>query len=331
MKILAFSPADPESLSGNAVTLRRIRLALQARGHGFRIVHAREDDTVDALRRQIQAEAPDVVHYYHAWKTGRFLVPLGHPASVLTLSGTDLNQDYEDPVRREAIDHALRQARVVLTYNASLARRVPRTRLIPKGLFLGQAPFDLRAALGLAKDAVVFLLAGGLRRVKNPLFALDALEPLQKAHPALRVVLAGPLMDASLGREVAWRMDERPWIQQIIIPQENMQAAFQACDVVLNTSHSEGLSNALMEAMSAGVALLISDNTGNRDLLETPGCGMLYRDLADFQDKALRLIQNPALRHELGTAAQADAARRFSTERETDALIAAYTEALRPV
>ncbi len=331
MKILAFSPADPDSLSGNAVTLRRIRLALLARGHDFRIVHAPADVPEETLRRRLREEAPDIVHYYHAWKTGRHLVPLGHPASVLTLSGTDLNIDHEDPSRREIIDLAIRKARVVLTYNPSLARRIPRARLIPKGVLLGRTPFDLRGALGLEKEHFVFLLAGGLRQVKNPLFAVDGLTPLHGTNDALRLVLAGPLIDPSLGRELAWRMEAHPWVQQIVVPQECMQAVYQAGDVVLNTSHSEGLSNALMEAMSAGAAILASDNPGNRDLLEGGLCGLLYRDPADFEDKALRLMRDPSLRRDLGTAARAEATRRFSTEKEADALIAAYTEALRPV
>jgi glycosyltransferase involved in cell wall biosynthesis len=110
-----------------------------------------------------------------------------------------------------------------------------------------------------------------------------------------------------------------------------MAEALRQAAVVVNTSRSEGLSNALMEAMSVGTPILANDIPGNRDLLRDGETGLLYRGAGDYRAKLSRLLDVPALGARLGAAAAAEAGVRFSTGREAEAVLAAYEEALRPV
>ena len=106
-----------------------------------------------------------------------------------------------------------------------------------------------------------------------------------------------------------------------------MAAAYGDSDGVVNTSLSEGISNALMEAMACGRAVLASDIPGNRDLLEHGATGALYKNADQMTDLAAWLMRDATAREKLGAAARAYAREHFSTDREVDALLAAYERA----
>ncbi len=334
MRILALSPFEPESVTGNAVTLRRIRDGLRARGHVFDVLPVSPQTGYDWVRSEVARAAPAVLHLYHSYKTGRLAALLKAWPSVVTVSGTDLNHDFQDPARRPAIEIALEHAARIVTYNPSLAARVRETlpraaakvRVIPKGVFLGDQPFDLRGVAGVPAGRLLFLHPGGIRRVKNNLFAVEALVPFADR---VSLVFAGPTVEEAYGAAFAGRIAREPWIRHLpLIPSPAMAAAYRASDVVLNTSLSEGISNALMEAMAAGRAILAADIPGNRDLLRDGETALLYGDRADFEAKVGRLLSEPGLHRELGQAALRKARSDFSTERELDALLEAYAAAV---
>lgn len=325
MRILAFSPFDPQTISGNSITLRRVQKALEARGHGFEIVSVTPSTSPDEAAKAIARFRPDVLHFYHSYKTGRLLPSLSGLSTVVTVSGTDLNHDYDVPERREVIDRTIARAGAVVTYSASLAERVPRATVIPKGVTLGDRPFDLRGTAGVREGAFVFFHPGGVRPIKNNLAAIDGLSPLKKEAV---LVFAGPILDAEYGHQLANRLAKEPWVRHLPhIPPDAMAAAYRASDVVLNTSLSEGLSNALMEAMTVGRPILASDIPGNRDLLVHGETAMLYKDLNGLTDLAAWFIREPRSRALLGQAAQTLALELFSTDREAEALLEAYGRA----
>lgn len=326
MKILAFCPFELDHAAGNVITLRRVEKALAARGHVLEIATVTPE--TDA-RAEARRAAPDVIHYYHAYKSGRLLLP--DVPSVITISGTDLNIDWDDREKREGMTRALEGAGWLVTYNASLAEKVgrvlpkvaPKLWTIPKGVDAGEAPYDARAAAGAETGDVLFFHPAGIRPVKNNLFALEGLKTL-----GVKLLFAGEVLDPFYGKMFHQVLAGAPWARHVPgIPHECMMAAYRGADVVLNTSQAEGISNALMEAMWAGRAVLASHIPGNRDLIRDGVTGLLYHK-ANFEEQARRLL-DPALRESLGRAASEYAHKHFSVDREAQALIAAYEAARR--
>lgn len=79
------------------------------------------------------------------------------------------------------------------------------------------------------------------------------------------------------------------------------------------------MSNALLEAMSRGVAVLASDIEGNRSIIVDEVDGLLFTSEEECEQKVERLIRDPDLRRRLGRQAKAKIEKEFSLEREIDA------------
>ena len=90
----------------------------------------------------------------------------------------------------------------------------------------------------------------------------------------------------------------------------------RATDIFVLPSYSEGLSNALMEAMASGCACIASDVGGNRFLLQNGVSGFLYPagDREALQSHLRRLIEDPSRRRSLGEAARRRIHEHFSWE-----------------
>ncbi len=199
---------------------------------------------------------------------------------------------------------------------------------IPKGVRLGAAPCEVRRWLD-AKDDLLVVLPAGVRPVKAPRFAIAPLERLRREGLPIRFVVLGPIVDPAEGRALDEARAARPWVARIEVAPDEVATVLAQADLVLNTSRSEGYSNALAEALSVGAPVLVADLPANKAAVRDGLTGLLYRagDERDFEEKARFLLLSPALRATLGAAARADAKKRFDPGREADALIAAYLRA----
>jgi len=77
-------------------------------------------------------------------------------------------------------------------------------------------------------------------------------------------------------------------------------------------------------AMALGLPCVVSDTAHHRDLITHGGNGLIYRSEEEALAQVSKLIDSVALRTELGLAARAEAQRRLSQSKLTDALLAAY-------
>jgi glycosyltransferase involved in cell wall biosynthesis len=101
-------------------------------------------------------------------------------------------------------------------------------------------------------------------------------------------------------------------------------------DLFILPSHEEGSSNALLEAMAAGVPVIATDVGGNKDAVIPGLTGMLVpiRSPVALGAAIVAMASNPNMRAKMANAAKADIARRFSWERCVDDYETLYHSAL---
>lgn len=316
------------TLSGNAVSARRVLSGIVAAGSRAKVLDL--DTLGPYIPNVLAVYQPDVVHAFHARKTG-FLVRDARPL-VVSLTGTDVGRDLQLPDRREEVLAACRAAHALVVHQRETAAPLleadsslaPKIRVVPKGMgLLEEAPFALRGTYSIPPDKPLFLMPGGIRPVKGQLRAIHALDDL-----GIELVIAGPRLDEEYAKKVVEAARERPWVRLVEIrPHARMAGALRDVDVVLNTSEVEGMSNAILEAMHFGRPVLASDIPGNRGLVESGVTGLLFRTDAELRESARRLASDAALRASLGAAGAARARAAHSAEAEMKALMEVYREA----
>ena len=90
----------------------------------------------------------------------------------------------------------------------------------------------------------------------------------------------------------------------------------------------EGLSLALLEAMSFGLCPLISDIPENTDVIEGHGVAFKTGDVSDLSLKLKDLIKNPATTKRFGVETKEFVSRNYSWDKNCDALEQTYRELL---
>lgn len=160
---------------------------------------------------------------------------------------------------------------------------------------------DLCIPLG----APIILSVGRLALPKGHKYLLEAVPPVLEKYPEAIFVLAGdgPLKQdlqqiiTGLGIKQAVRL---------IGARSDIPALLNWADVFALPSLSEGLPISLLEAMSAGLPVVVSQVGGISEVIEDGINGLLVppSDSAALGSSIIRLLSNPGLRVELGVAAK---------------------------
>jgi glycosyltransferase involved in cell wall biosynthesis len=98
-------------------------------------------------------------------------------------------------------------------------------------------------------------------------------------------------------------------------------------DVVVVPSHTEGMSNALLEAMAMGRAVIATAVDGNLDVVSDGVTGLLVppRDPAALAAALVRLVDDPERARQMGRAARARIEEAFTLQ----AMVASHEELYR--
>jgi glycosyltransferase involved in cell wall biosynthesis len=287
---------------GNTVTVKRISDALQGLGHQVDITSITGDDEYPPFPKGELVHGFNAYQFYKYWSSGqRPLVPY-----VVTMTGTDLNHNLFDPLTRDEVLQSMKGARAVHVFNEKardmLWAEAPwvkgKTFLIPQAI----AEFPNAEHVEKEPNTFVFLLPAGIRKVKNVPEAISLLTALHASDARVRLWLVGPVIDEEEGRNVQQLIkDHAGWIRYFgQVEHRTMGGLYRGADVVINTSLSEGQSSAILEAMAEGLPVLVSNITGNRDIVTHGEQGFLYEYKEMFLHYARLLMQDRTLRATLG-------------------------------
>ena len=212
---------------------------------------------------------------------------------------------------------ALARLPVVVACSQGIAdtntRRGLSTRVIHNGvdLALTKTPMNheeqpvKRQSLGLPEAGRLFLYAGPLIPRKNPELLIRAMMIQTKHKDSLLVLGDGPLL--SRCRKLA------NGATNIFLPGsvKSITDYLEVADICVSASRAEGIPNTVLEALSTGLPVLLSDIQSHREILAlSPAAGWLFQ--TDNLNELLEKIENITLSPENRHAARQLAVEHFS-------------------
>ncbi len=282
------------------------------------------------VRRALEAYGPDRVDVIHAhqallpaWAGVRAGETLRRPC-IVKIGNTGARFDLAMmgrlyPFSRFAARHLAERATRFIAMTPAIrddlhAWGVPDGRIvsIPNGVAPGEpiTPHEraaARARLRIDPAARVILTVGTLTPKKNQASLLEALRRWPpESRPLLVVVGEGALLpklqheSAELGVADAVVFTGR-------VQESAVRDHLAAADVFALPSLTEGISNALLEAMAAGLPVAVSDIPGNRAVIEDDATGMIVPvgDAEALHAALARVLGDTGLGRSLGAAARA--------------------------
>jgi glycosyltransferase involved in cell wall biosynthesis len=178
-----------------------------------------------------------------------------------------------------------------------------------------------RAELGLSPDMVAGVFVGQLEHRKQPLLAAQAAIRVHAEAPFVLLV-AG---DGELAPQI--RALDGPAVRALGY-RTDMDRLLAASDVYVHPSEREGMSFALLEAMSHGLTVVAADSSSNPEAIGEAGLLFAPGDESDLTRALIRVGREPELRAALGAAAAARARDTFSPSAFLAASSDVYREAL---
>jgi sugar transferase (PEP-CTERM/EpsH1 system associated) len=222
------------------------------------------------------------------------------------------------------------KAQQVTAVAASLADRMaeivsyPRHRIqvIPNGVDTEkfqprmERKIDYRCEFNLPKDRFLLGMVARMEPVKNHHGAIRALSKLKSRGIEADLAFAG---SGSLRDDLEKTASEAGVRDRVHFLGDisRVDRFLNAIDVFVLNSHSEGMSNTLLEAMSSGLPVVATCVGSNPQLIDSERVGMLIPadDDCDLASAVERLHGDSALRNALGTNARWRIETHFSIDR----------------
>uniref|UniRef100_A0A8C5L3H6 Glycosyltransferase 1 domain containing 1 n=1 Tax=Jaculus jaculus TaxID=51337 RepID=A0A8C5L3H6_JACJA len=312
MRLLFLAVLRPHT--GNAVTAKRVRNHLEAAGHVCILKDASDSERASDIASLIMAENLEAALALHLYRAGRLLQGHGIPFGVI-FGGTDLNEDANHREKNEVMGKVLEEARFAVAFTESMKEIAQQQWPHAKGKIFVQSQgiattpnsafnwdsFLQKLEITQSADSLyVFLLICGLRPVKDPLYLVDAFSEWHQEAPNVYMVIVGPEVDPVFTKEVKARLRRATGVRLIQeMSQGDLHTVMKSCFALVNSSISEGMSAAILEAMDLEVPVLARNIPGNAAVVEHGVTGLLFTDPEEFVQLAKKLISDPTLEREM--------------------------------
>ncbi len=186
--------------------------------------------------------------------------------------------------------------------------------------------------LGLEGEGPVVACVANLRPIKGLETLVRTAAIVCRDIPQARFVVAGALNDTDYLRKLTNLAEQIHVTEQIryIGLRTDVPSILKVCDLFYLPSRSEGLSNALLEAMACGLPCVATDVGGNSELIDEGRSGYLVpADNADSAaERILTLLKNRPLAARMGQAGRKIVESKFTVQAMMIRLTELYDELL---
>lgn len=257
---------------------------------------------------------------------------------VVSCRGTEAHTlRQRSPSEQAPLLDVLRRADAVHCVSTEIAEIVRQATGRDAGIFVNRPAVDVAAIAARvptsASDGVLRLVTTGrLVWQKGLDYLLAAVASLVKREVSVHLEILG---DGELRNALAFSIGDLGLEQHVTLEGAVSAATvldrMRAADVFVLASHTEGISNAVLEAMAVGLPV-VTTNAGGMSEAVTDGVeGFVVpvRNSDALADRIAELARNPERRRTMGAAGRERVEREFSIERQADTFEAVYGS-LRP-
>lgn len=251
------------------------------------------------LKQKLRSFRPDVIHFNTPCsprgvvRDWIYMRMIGRRAPVLlNLRCTPQEQLNGSRIGLSFLRMAMKRSAAVLVLNSKSKEYIERITNKPcmtMPLFINDEDIaDGRKQIaGPVKEV---LYAGHLKREKG----IDEILQVARALPHIHFTLAGSL-------DAEYRSAAYPPNVDVLndLRRQQVLEMLDRSDVFLFPSHTEGFSNALLEAMARGVPCVATDVGANRDMLEDQGGIITAVNEPEALVRALIALEDPELREQM--------------------------------
>ncbi len=294
------------------------KLAEYCRHNGIDVIHAQYPrENIIALISKRFYDKPRVVLTNHLtlrlsgasgfiWRMlNRHFTPKNHRIIAVCNEGRDI-----------MIDNGVKPERIAVIFNGiEPADKPVRSEAI-------------RKELALSDDCFIMAILARFAPEKGLSFLLDSLVELKKnTDRPFACLICG---DGELFGEIKSKISEFHLENEcrLLGFRKDTRDILLGSDIYLcSSSCNEAMSFAILEAMNAGLPLVVTDVGGNRDLAETGiQCGFVsqYGDINAFNSNIKRFLGNPSLRDKYSALAVEKIVKYFDLNKLADDVFAAY-------
>lgn len=334
--LLRMLPLLDEKFENIVITLReKGPLAPMFENKGIQVIAIEQKNIFDItsyirLKKTIQKINPDLIvtNLLHADFIGRFFVQFLVPCKVISSLVTTYNFKRYWPARIfETLSKILADGYMA---NAESVKRayvekfhVPEEKIsvIPAGidtnLFLSiEKDVFLKEELGISPDDRIITCVGSLHKNKGHRFLLSAFEEIYTTYPHTKLLLVG----TGAEKDTLLKQIEKYHSKNAIYflgRRDDVPKLLRLSDVFVLPTFFEGMSNAIMEAMAAGLPIITTDIPENKELVRHEHTALLCPtgEMKCLSKSLKRLFDNPSLASSLGEKAQFEIAEKYNLKK----------------
>jgi glycosyltransferase involved in cell wall biosynthesis len=303
-----------------------------ARGRRFRKSYLEQLVTLGALTRLLRERKPDILHAYlpAANVLGPVAARLAGVRRTIVSKRAMAEYKARFPLLRRMEPIGNRLADVILVNSDAVRRDVERTERHWEGKFRkiynGVTPIEpwapdeamaFRRREGIRADALVALCVSNFYPYKGHEELVEAAARIVPAFQNVIFLMVGRdsgTMEATRARVRARGIEGSV---RFVGSRTDVPDLLRASDLFVHPSREEGFSNAILEAMAAGLPVVACDVGGNPEAVTDGETGRLVpsRNAAAFASAVVELLADPEKRKAMGEAGRHRATERFSLDR----------------
>ncbi len=357
MKILVisdyanFHTVRPEAEIFISLAQRGYDITIMTKGHyeyvqrfkenGIRVIDFHPEKKLDSsevafIRKELLENHYDVMHMYNnvAMMNG-LKAAKGIDLTCVLYRGYSANVHWYDPtlyfkLLHPRADYIICNSEGVATIMREKGKVSPDKLItINKGhrleWYADVQEHDIRKELGLPEDALLVVLVANNRNMKGTKYLMEATQYLDPATN-MHIVMVGKDLDNEESMSILKNSPFKDHVHFLGFRKEALSIV-KSCDIFLLTSiKGESITKSVIEAMSLGVAPVISDIIGNKELVIHEESGLIVpsKDSKGFATALSRLYKDRALLRKIKTNAPQRITTRLSHEQTVEKYEAFY-------